>query len=970
MKNNSLNCAYRLVWNDAAQCYQPVPETARGRGKSGRSARVLALACASLFGAAAWAGPTGGTVSAGSGSISQQGSQTTITQTSQHLAINWAGFSIGAQERVNFVQPGSGAIALNRVTGSEVSVINGALNANGQIWILNSNGLLFGKTASVNVGGLVASTLSLSDADFMAGKSRFTADGSQGRVVNQGSLSGGYVALLGQQVSNSGTIKTPGGTSALAAGDAITLSFSGNRLLSVQVDAGTYQALAENSGLIQADDGTVLMSASAKDALLDTVVNNTGIIEARGISTNGGRIELMGGFNGGTVKVGGTLDASSTTHDGGFIETSGAHVQIGEGARISTLSAGGKTGTWLVDPTDFTISAGSDAGTTSGIGASTLATQLASSNVTLATDASGSDVGNINVNAAVSWSANTTLTLNAYNNININAALTATGASAGLVLNYGDYATAGSARTGTNYNIAAPVTLSGASASLSVNNLAYTLVRSMSQLDTLDNASGRYALAQDLDASGTTYSAAVLGGNFRGTFAGLGHTISDLTISAGSDMYVGLFSLSSGSIRDLGLSSASVSGGAYVGGLVGQSTGSISNVYATGSVTGSSNVGGLVGSASAGSISNAYATGSVTGTTFVGGLVGSNVGSISNVYATSSVTGNGPVGGLAGTNSGSISNAYATGRVTGANVVNAGGLVGSNTGASSSISNAYWDSASTGRIKDIGIRLAGTFTNLSAVTSSTAYNHSSYANLGTWTETVSGSGVWVAANGSGVKQWVMIEGASRPFLYSEYSTSVGNAHQLQLMAYDPSASYTLSRNIDASETVGSNASGLWTSSGFAPVGNSSAQFSGSLDGAGHTINQLSIDRSNGLYVGLFGFGNGNGSISDLGLVGGSVSGGNYVGGLIGYSSGSLSKVYSTGSVMGNGWFVGGLVGSNDGSVSNAYTTGNVSNVWQYTGGLVGYNNNTASIRDAYATGDVTGSGSNGGYVGGLVGYNV
>ncbi|MBZ8138988.1 filamentous hemagglutinin [Rubrivivax gelatinosus] len=1035
MTNDSPNHSYRLVWNESSHSYQAVPETARGRGRScagrTRRAQVVALAAAAALASSAWAGPSGGSISAGSGSIQHSGNSTTVTQGSQNLAINWTSFSIGAGESVRFVQPNSSAIALNRVTGRESSVIDGALTANGQVWLLNANGVLFGKTASVNVGGLVASTLSLSDADFMAGKTSLRGDGRQGSVVNQGSLTGGYVALLGKQVSNAGTITTRGGTSALAAGDAITLSFTGNKLLSVQVNAGTYKALAENSGLIQADDGSVLLSASAKDALLDTVVNNTGVIQARGISSDGGRIVLQGGSDGGTVNVAGTLDASSSSHDGGFIETSGVHVKIADGASISTLSASGKTGTWLVDPTDFTIGSGSGAQTDSGIGATTLSNNLASNNVTLVTDSTtGSDVGNINVNAAVSWSANTTLTLNAYNNINVNAAITATGASAGLVLNYGNYATAGSVTSGTDYNIAAPITLSGANASLSINGSSYTLIHSMAQLDAIDSTgpSGKYALAEDLDASGTTYSDSVVSGTFSGTFAGLGHSVSNPTIVAGTKGDVGLFSTNSGTIRDLGVVGGSVSGGNRVGALVGTSTnsGKLTNVFASSAVQGTGTaIGGLVGSIQySGSLSGAYATGNVSGKKNVGGLVGhSQYGTLSRVYATGAVTAlSENAGGLIGyMSSSTMSNAYATGQVTASS--SAGGLIGNS--YSGTVSNSYWDSSTTGKTQAYGSRNSASFTNVSAVTSSSAYSHASYSSLGTWTQTVTGSdantssGVWVATDGSGTKQWVMIEGSTRPFLYSEYSTSISNAHQLQLMAVNLGASYTLSRNIDASETNGSNASGMWTTLGFSPVGKENAIFSGSLDGNNHTVTGLTIHRidssnSNYLFTGLFG--KSSGSISNIGLLGGSIAGGwavgalvgwnegsvsnayatsdvsgvlDYVGGLVGAntSSGSISNAHATGKVSGNvvgglvglsegsisnayatgkvsGSVVGGLVGASYGSISNAYATGNVSGSDDFVGGLVGFTSRSSNISNAYATGSVSGSGD---YVGGLVG---
>jgi filamentous hemagglutinin family protein len=114
--------------------------------------------------------PTGGAVVAGTAGISQAGAVTNINQSSQKAVINWQGFSVGAQNTVNFNQPNSSAATLNRVIGNERSVIDGAINANGQVFIVNSAGVLFGKGAQVNVGGLVASTLDISNNDFMAGE--------------------------------------------------------------------------------------------------------------------------------------------------------------------------------------------------------------------------------------------------------------------------------------------------------------------------------------------------------------------------------------------------------------------------------------------------------------------------------------------------------------------------------------------------------------------------------------------------------------------------------------------------------------------------------------------------------------------------------------------------------------------------------------------------------------------------------
>ncbi|MEA3066258.1 MAG: hypothetical protein QOJ27_2719, partial [Sphingomonadales bacterium] len=387
----------------------------------------LALPC----GSAAFAQnlPSGGTVTAGNAAISTGSNSVTVNQSSQNAAINWQSFSIGKDNNVVFVQPNSASVALNRVTGADPSVILGSLSANGKVFLVNPNGILFGKGANVNVGGLVASTLDLSDADFMAG--RYTFSGAGGAVLNQGTITAdrGYVALLGAHVSNEGTIQANLGTVALAAGEAITLDVAGDGLLNVAIDKGAVNALVNNGGLLRADGGQVLMTAQAAGQLLRTAVNNSGIIEARTLENRNGVIKLLGDMESGTMSVAGVLDASAPDGgDGGFIETSAATVNIADGVRITTAAPRGSTGTWLIDPQDFTISA--SGGNISG---DTLSKQLVTNSVVISTlvgpGAALPGDGNINVDDAIEWKASgtaTTLTLNAAGDVNINAPITAT----------------------------------------------------------------------------------------------------------------------------------------------------------------------------------------------------------------------------------------------------------------------------------------------------------------------------------------------------------------------------------------------------------------------------------------------------------------------------------------------------------------------------------------------------------------
>ena len=309
------------------------------------------------------AAPQGGTVIDGSASIIASGNTTTINQASSKVIINWSDFNIDAQEVVNFKQPDVNSVALNRITGNNASNIFGQLNANGHVFLVNPNGVTFAQGAQVNVGGLVASTLDIDNADFMAGNYRFNATNIKGKVTNLGHINARTIALLGNQVTNQGWIVAsvdngPNGDIALVAGDDITIKFGSNQRLGVQVNQGTVNALVENKQLIQADGGSILLRAEAASELLGAAVNNSGTLRARTLAEVDGRIVLLADMEYGTTIVSGTLDASApTTGNGGFIETSAAKVTIKESSHITTLANQGKTGTWLIDPDDFTISA-------------------------------------------------------------------------------------------------------------------------------------------------------------------------------------------------------------------------------------------------------------------------------------------------------------------------------------------------------------------------------------------------------------------------------------------------------------------------------------------------------------------------------------------------------------------------------------------------------------------------------------
>jgi filamentous hemagglutinin family protein len=459
-----MNHIYHSIWNEITGTFVAVSENTRtGGGNSasngngvtgaGFTPKALAISLMVAYGSSSYALPVDGVLSAGSATITSGNGSMTVNQSSQNAALNWQSFNIGKTEAVRFVQPNSSSVALNRVIGADPSSILGSMSANGKVFLINPNGILFGKGASVNVGGLVASTRNISDSDFMAGKYHFAGSGN-GSVLNQGSINAdsGYVALLGANVSNEGTINARLGTVALAAGNAITLDVVGDGLLNVTVDQGAVHALVNNGGMIQADGGQVYLTAQAAGNLLQTVVNNNGVIQAQTIENHNGVIKLLGDMQSGTVNVGGKLDASApTTGNGGFIETSAAHVKFADNAIVSTKAAQGLTGNWLIDPTDYTIAA-----TGGDITGAALSANLNGSNITIASTSGARGAnGDVNVNDTVTWSANK-LTLNAQNNININTAMQGSG-SASLALEYGQAAVASGNTSRVNLN--APVNL-------------------------------------------------------------------------------------------------------------------------------------------------------------------------------------------------------------------------------------------------------------------------------------------------------------------------------------------------------------------------------------------------------------------------------------------------------------------------------------------------------------------------------
>ncbi len=725
-----MNRFFRLVWSAVNQSFVAVAEhvKVRGHGKTAEplakryvipslmimiAVIVTASHCTFVFaGPAVNALPTQGQVVGGTATITQSGTAMTIQQTTARAAIDWNSFNVGRDASVTFQQPNQSAVILNRVVGTNPSEIFGHVSANGQVFVVNPGGVYFSPTASVNVGGLIATSNNIAPSDFMAGSTTFNRNGATGSVINEGHLSadlGGYIALLAPEVRNNGVVLATQGTIAMVAGENVTLNFNSDKTLAgVTVSKSTIAALVENKQAILAPDGLVILSAQSADNLKKGIVNNVGSIEAKGIVSDGGRILLessdviqhTGSINadatqtgtgiGGNVKViadlsnpnsqttiSGTISAKggSTGGDGGFVETSGSHLKIADSAKVVTSAAKGKSGTWLLDPDGFTIST-EDGSDMTGL---TLSRNLIDGDVVILSSQGTQTQGIINVNDNVTWSANK-LTLNATNDINIRGVMRVKGTGT-LEMN-----------TGSGHYVNVGMDLNGFVGSvnfdnsgtglLKINGQNYTVINDLgeqgsqtgSDLQGINNYAFRntnYALGKDIDASAAAswnsgkgfdpiYQFTGSDRRYDANFNGLGHSILNLT-QKNPGSYAGLFGYTGGSsvisniyMKNVSLVTDSDSANTrYAGGLVAQNGGLIRNIFVTGNID-------------------------ILNTTYtqVGGIAGDDfVGRIENVMSNATITGRGwyNVGGIVGyhENGSSIDYAYSA-----SNVISGGGGAG------------------------------------------------------------------------------------------------------------------------------------------------------------------------------------------------------------------------------------------------------------------------------------------------------
>lgn len=445
------------------------------------------------------AAPMEAAITGGNVSIHRSGVSTDIIQTTDKAIIDWQSFDATAGERVTFNQPSAQSVTLNRIHDSKPTNFDGSLNANGQVWLTNPHGMLFGNNARVDVGGLLATSSDIANADFMAGKNALTKPGdAEAQIINRGRITtsnGGSVALLAPHVANEGRIEAKLGKVQLAGGDIAVVDLYGDGLINLEITHAT--PTVDNSGIIIAEEGSVTLHAKQglatdsgtidvsgnKGGRIDVLGDHVGLLAHSTLNasgdTGGGIVRIGGGYQGkarevpnatqtyfdkeatitasatqsgdaGRVivwsndKTGfyGSIEATSNNGTGGFVETSGH--QLDALGTVTTRSLTGKTGTWLLDPNDITISTAADTGTmtwtgtqfqdavaaASNLNTTTLQNRLATNNVIVTTAPGAGGTGNLTVNDGFTWSSGNSLTLFASNNLTINnAPITYSGAA-------------------------------------------------------------------------------------------------------------------------------------------------------------------------------------------------------------------------------------------------------------------------------------------------------------------------------------------------------------------------------------------------------------------------------------------------------------------------------------------------------------------------------------------------------------
>ncbi|MFH0792525.1 MAG: filamentous hemagglutinin N-terminal domain-containing protein, partial [bacterium] len=274
-----------------------------------------------------FAGPQGGDVVAGTAAITRPDAVTTnIAQATEKAIINWGGFSIDVNELVKFLQPNASSVALNRVTGADPSTILGQLLANGRVFLVNPNGVVFGPGSKVDVGALIATTFDITNNDFLSGKYAFLQKPGKdpSYIINKGQIKvadNGFVFLVAPGVKNEGLIIANIGKVVLGSGNKFTVDFQGDGLITYAIsgkviekvkgpDGKLLTSAVSNSGKISSKGGEVVLTGDAAKEVVSSVINQEGVIEAQSLANAGGKVKLVGGSEG-IVQNTGTIDVSA-----------------------------------------------------------------------------------------------------------------------------------------------------------------------------------------------------------------------------------------------------------------------------------------------------------------------------------------------------------------------------------------------------------------------------------------------------------------------------------------------------------------------------------------------------------------------------------------------------------------------------------------------------------------------------------
>ena len=314
--------------------------------------------------------PQGGIVSAGQATIADGVGRVDINQISDKAVIDWRGFDLKDGETTEFHQPGNNSLTVNRVGGNSASIINGNIKANGNVMVINPNGMLFGGNANVDVNGLIASTADASNADLMKdGKLNLNKPGNaNAAIINQGRIKakdGGSIGILAPNISNQGIIEAKLGKVHLASGDTATVDLYGDDLIHAAVSDKVTSQLIENGGVISAQGGSIAITAAAGDQIVDSLINLGGVVDAKSVGNKRGKITVQAdgsnavkgntasdkGKKSGSsnVLVSGILDASGrgAGERGGSVTATGDNVALLNGAIIDASGNAGKAGTTL-----------------------------------------------------------------------------------------------------------------------------------------------------------------------------------------------------------------------------------------------------------------------------------------------------------------------------------------------------------------------------------------------------------------------------------------------------------------------------------------------------------------------------------------------------------------------------------------------------------------------------------------------